>query len=228
MSYNNHPKTGINRPQVIRIGGHNSLIPLSGVQRHMSIDDVRMSIASTQQADRSRRHVLQWRHPHRRIAEQPGHSRLPGSPAPGLCHHPSGNIQSSTDLQRPAKQSANSGVPPLECEQRPRVQSQTSDPAAPCHSRPSALSAHARSSALTGPSSRSRSSSSISRLSSCSARATAVPGEVTEPASCPLYSSTAPMRAGPAGVGQRPPARACGVGYDSRHTHLLAWLGSRR
>ena len=111
MSYNNHPKTGINRPQVIRIGGHNSLIPLSGVQRHMSIDDVRMSIASTQQADRSRRHVLQWRHPHRRIAEQPGHSRLPGSPAPGLCHHPSGNIQSSTDLQRPAKQSANPGVP---------------------------------------------------------------------------------------------------------------------
>ena len=103
--------------------------------------------------------------------------RRPGSDlhahSPG--HHPSGNIQSGADLRRPAKQGTNPGIAPLECEQRPRVQSQTSDIVALCHSRPSALSAHARSSALTGPSSRSRSSRSRSRLSSRSARATAVP-----------------------------------------------------
>lgn len=55
LSYGNYPESGVDLPQVIRIGRDNSLILIPGVQRHMDIDNVRAPAAPAQQTDRSRR-----------------------------------------------------------------------------------------------------------------------------------------------------------------------------
>ncbi len=66
----------------------------------MDIDDVRMTATATEEADCPGYDVIQRRHVHRRIAEQPSDPRLPRSPSPRLSDHSGGNGQIDAVLYR--------------------------------------------------------------------------------------------------------------------------------
>ena len=85
-------------------------------QGDVNVNDVPVSAASAQQADGSRRHVVQRCHVHAGIREQSRDAGLPRTAPPGLCYDAGWHAQRQARLQCSAKERANPRVPALKCE----------------------------------------------------------------------------------------------------------------
>ena len=88
----------MDRAQVFRVRGHHGVPLLLRQQGDVNINDVPMAAASAKQADGSRRRVVQWRHVHAGVRQQPCDSGLPRTAPPGLCHDAGGNTQRQVRL----------------------------------------------------------------------------------------------------------------------------------
>ena len=88
----------MDRAQVFRVGGHHGVPLLLRQQGDVNINDVPVSAASAQQADRSRRHVIQRRHVNAGIRQQSRDAGLPRASPPGLCHDAGWHAQGQSPL----------------------------------------------------------------------------------------------------------------------------------
>ena len=79
--------------EVFGVGGHRGVAELLRQQGDVNINDVPVSAAPAEQADGSRRRIVQRRHVHAGVRQQARDAGLPRTAPPGLRHDAGGNAQ---------------------------------------------------------------------------------------------------------------------------------------